>query len=68
MAGYIAEYHRRFVILPDRTAAVETAIAELLPGELLILAGKGEEDYQKVQGRYDFYESDLVIARRCLGL
>lgn len=68
MAGYIAEYHRRCVILPDRTSAVETAIAELLPGELLILAGKGEEDYQKVQGRYDFYESDLAIARRCLGL
>ena len=36
--------------------------------EILILAGKGEEDYQKVQGRYDFYESDLAIARRCLGL
>ena len=55
MAGYIA-------------AAVERSIAELAPGEILILAGKGEEDYQKVQGRYDFYESDLAIARRCLGL
>ena len=52
----------------DRAAAVERSIAELAPGEILILAGKGEEDYQKVQGRYDFYESDLAIARRCLGL
>ena len=68
MAGYIEEYHRRYVILPDRAAAVERSIAELQDGEILILAGKGEEDYQKVQGRYDFYESDLAIARRCLGL
>lgn len=68
MAGYIAETHDRYIILPDRAAAVERAIAELAPGEILILAGKGEEDYQKVQGRYDFYESDLAIARRCLGV
>ena len=68
MAGYIEEYHRRYIILPDRAAAVERSIAELQDGEILILAGKGEEDYQKVQGRYDFYESDLAIARRCLGL
>ena len=68
MAGYIGESHHRFIILPDRAAAVERSIAELAPGEILILAGKGEEDYQKVQGRYDFYESDLAIARRCLGL
>lgn len=68
MAGYIGESHSRFCIIPDRAAAVEQAISELRPGELLILAGKGEEDYQKVQGRYDFYESDLAIARRCLGL
>ena len=68
MAGYIEEYHRRYIILPDRAAAVERSIAELQDGEILILAGKGEEDYQKVQGRYDFYESDLAIARRCLGV
>ena len=68
MAGYIGESHHRCIILPDRAAAVERSIAELAPGEILILAGKGEEDYQKVQGRYDFYESDLAIARRCLGL
>lgn len=66
MAGYIEERHSRYVIIPDRTEAAERAIRETKPGEILILAGKGEEDYQKVSGRYDYYESDLAIARRCL--
>ena len=43
-------------------------LASGMQSSINILAGKGEEDYQKVQGRYDFYESDLAIARRCLGL
>lgn len=68
MAGYIEESHRRYVIIPDRTRAIETAISEMKAGDLLILAGKGEEDYQKVCGRYDFYESDIAIAKRCLGI
>lgn len=68
MAGYIAETHEHYTVIPDRTEAIETAIRELQPGELLILAGKGEEDYQKVCGRYDFYESDIAIAKRCLGI
>lgn len=68
MAGYIAESHERYTIIPDRTEAIETAIREMAAGDLLILAGKGEEDYQKVCGRYDFYESDIAIAKRCLGV
>ena len=64
----LKEKARRAEEAAHRAAAVERSIAELAPGEILILAGKGEEDYQKVQGRYDFYESDLAIARRCLGL
>lgn len=68
MAGYIGERHHNYIIIPDRTEAIETAIREAAPGELLILAGKGEEDYQKVCGRYDYYESDIAIAKRCLGI
>lgn len=68
MASYIEECHHNYVIIPDRAEAVETSIRELAPGELLILAGKGEEDYQKVEGRYDFFESDIAIARRVLGV
>lgn len=68
MTGYIEESHNHYTIIPDRTEAIETAIRESKPGDLLILAGKGEEDYQKVCGRYDYYESDIAIAKRCLGI
>lgn len=66
MARYIHAYHDNYLIIPERTAAIEKAIGELKRDEILILAGKGEEDYQKREGRYDYYASDLAIAKRCL--
>lgn len=68
MAGYIEEGGAPYTIIPDRTEAVKTAVEGMRPGDLLILAGKGEEDYQKVCGRYDFYESDIALAKRFLGI
>jgi len=39
-------YHRQ----PDRALAVAQALADCRPGDLLLLAGKGHEPYQDVQG------------------
>lgn len=33
---------------PDRRAAIAAAIAEARPGDAILLAGKGHEDYQLV--------------------
>ena len=41
-----SRYHR----ILDRAAAVAQAIADCRPGDLLLLAGKGHEPYQDVQG------------------
>ncbi len=65
IAGYIEPYGKEYVIEVNRTAAVERAIRSAKPGDIVILAGKGEEVYQKVRGQYEYYESDLAIARRC---
>ena len=35
-----------FVVLPDRREAIRKAIGEARPGDVVILAGKGHEDYQ----------------------
>jgi len=40
----------------DRRLAIETAIKELQPGDVLLIAGKGHEDYQiigKVKQHFD---------------
>jgi murE/murF fusion protein len=35
-----------FAVEPDRRVAIRTAIAEALPGDVVLIAGKGHEDYQ----------------------
>ena len=41
-----ARYHR----IADRALAVQAAVADCRPGDLLLLAGKGHEPYQDVMG------------------
>ncbi len=46
----------------DRAAAIAMAIAEAAPDDVVVIAGKGHEPYQEIQGRrYPF--SDLEEAR-----
>ena len=42
---------RRLVILPDREQAIRRAVSEMRPDDVLLLAGKGNEDYQLICGK-----------------
>ena len=53
---------------PDRAKAVEQAILSAPSGSLVVLAGKGTENTQRVRGVQVPYESDPVIAQRVLPL
>jgi UDP-N-acetylmuramoyl-L-alanyl-D-glutamate--2,6-diaminopimelate ligase len=37
-------------VLPDRADAIAQAVAHALPQDVVLIAGKGHEDYQEVQG------------------
>lgn len=51
----------------DRAAAIQAAIAGAVAGDVLLLAGKGHENYQEIQGvRRPF--SDLEVAARALAM
>jgi murE/murF fusion protein len=39
---------RPFLVDPDRAVAIRAAIAESTPGDVVVIAGKGHEDYQIV--------------------
>lgn len=66
IASYLGD--TPYTIIEDRGRCVETAIANAKPGDVIILAAKGEEFYQKVRGEYLHYESDLAITKRMLGV
>jgi UDP-N-acetylmuramoyl-L-alanyl-D-glutamate--2,6-diaminopimelate ligase len=56
---------RNVIVLPDREEAVRAAIRGAKPGDTVLLAGKGHEDYQEVNGiRQPF--NDRAIAESVL--
>ncbi len=47
---------------PDRQTAIAMAIAEMNPGDALLIAGKGHEDYQQINGEtIHFSDREAVI-------
>ena len=55
-----------YVVEPDRAAAIALAIRCAAPGDVVLVAGKGHEDYQIV-GTEKRHFSDLEQARKALG-
>jgi UDP-N-acetylmuramoyl-L-alanyl-D-glutamate--2,6-diaminopimelate ligase len=53
------------LVEPDRAAAIALAIAEAGPDDLVLIAGKGHEDYQ-ILGTEKVHFDDREQARRCL--
>ncbi len=55
------------VATPDRRLAIEMAIENLEDDEVLLILGKGDEDYQEVKGIKHHFD-DREVARELLGL
>lgn len=68
IASFVKPYGTPYEIIEDRAQAVEKAITTAQKGDVIVLAAKGEEVYQKVWGEYVYYESDLAIAKRLLSV
>lgn len=50
-------------VIRDRAQAIRIAIMEAAPDDIVVVAGKGHEDYQEVQGvRYPFSDRKVVEA------
>ena len=48
-------------MIPDRKEAIRYCIQHALPGDIIVLAGKGHEDYQEIKGvKYHFDEREIV--------
>jgi UDP-N-acetylmuramoyl-L-alanyl-D-glutamate--2,6-diaminopimelate ligase len=58
---------RGYAVVPDRREAIAFALAAARPGDAVLIAGKGHEDYQIV-GADRHHFDDREEARRALGI
>lgn len=63
IASYIEDKSKIEIII-DREQAIQKAIASLKDNQVLIIAGKGADPYQKVNGIYEPYLGDFKIAKK----
>jgi UDP-N-acetylmuramoyl-L-alanyl-D-glutamate--2,6-diaminopimelate ligase len=56
-----------YTIIPDRRKAIQTAIMEAQSQDIILIAGKGHEDYQ-ILGTKKFSFDDRIVAAEALEL
>ena len=57
----ISKTDGQYIMIPDRKEAIRWAIGNGEPGDIIILAGKGHEDYQEIKGvKYPMDERVLI--------
>ena len=52
----------KYVTIPDRKEAIAYAIHHGEPGDIIVLAGKGHEDYQEIKGVKYPMDERVIIA------
>jgi UDP-N-acetylmuramoyl-L-alanyl-D-glutamate--2,6-diaminopimelate ligase len=56
-----AAHRPGYLVEPDRRAAIAMALRLATPGDIVVIAGKGHEDYQLVQGRKLDFDDRVVV-------
>jgi UDP-N-acetylmuramoyl-L-alanyl-D-glutamate--2,6-diaminopimelate ligase len=64
-AGLTNEELRRVLIIEDRESAIKTACALAQDGDIVLVAGKGHEDYQIIKG-VKHHHDDREVVQNCL--
>ena len=57
--GLSPDEARATLAITERREAIKTAYALAMPGDVILVAGKGHEDYQEIQGvKYHFDDKE----------
>jgi UDP-N-acetylmuramoyl-L-alanyl-D-glutamate--2,6-diaminopimelate ligase len=65
--GVEAQYKNKVVSIENRREAIKTAVLLARPGDIILVAGKGHENYQDVQGVKHHFD-DVEELKKCLGI
>lgn len=61
LAGLDKEQMRKVISIADRKEAIRTACMLARPGDVIVVAGKGHEDYQEIKGVKHHFDDHEVI-------
>ena len=67
LAGLDSGQRRNVISIVDRREAIRTACTMAQPGDVVLVAGKGHEDYQIIKGVKHHFDDHEVI-REAFGL
>lgn len=57
----IRKTNGKYIVIPDRKEAIRYCMATAKPGDIIVLAGKGHEDYQEIKGvKYHLDEREVI--------
>lgn len=61
-SGIPAENYSKYTAITDRKEAIKMAIKFAEPGDIVLVAGKGHETYQEIQGvKHHFDDKEVII-------
>ena len=58
----VREYDTPYAVEPDRVKAIHYAMDNAMPGDVIILAGKGHEDYQEINHVHYPMDERVIVA------
>lgn len=67
LAGLTAQQQRQALTIVDRREAIKTAVMLAQPGDVILIAGKGHEDYQII-GDVKHHFDDREEVRKAIGM
>ena len=60
-AGIEAHQKQKVLAIENRKEAIRTACMLAQPGDIILVAGKGHEDYQEIKGvKYHFDDKEVI--------
>ena len=65
--GVSAKFKNKVVSIENRREAIKTAALIAQPGDIILIAGKGHENYQEINGvKYHFDDKEEI--ENCFGI